>query len=69
MILAIKTLAEITGLQRPSAVRRWLDRERIPYVVGADGWPRVLEAIMMERMGGKVAPPATREPQLRLCHG
>ena len=52
MILATKTLAEITGLQRPSAVRRWLDRERIPYVVGADGWPRVLEAIMMQRMGG-----------------
>ena len=69
MILAIKTLAEITGLQRPSAVRRWLDRERIPYVVGADGWPRVLEAIMMQRMGGQAATPAAREPQLRLRHG
>lgn len=68
MILAPKILTEITGLQRPSAVRRWLDRERWPYVVGADGWPRVLEVIMMERMGGK-AKTTAREPQLRLRHG
>ena len=68
MIAKQQTLAELTGLQRPSAVRRWLDKERIPYMVGADGWPRVLEAIIMDRLGGK-ASPVLREPQLRLRHG
>ena len=65
MILANKTLSEITGLRRPSAVRRWLDRQKWPYVVGADGWPRVLEAIMMERMGGKITATPAKEPKVR----
>lgn len=57
-------LKRLTGLVRPSAIKRFLTRERIPYLVGADGWPRVLNAIIMQRLGGQVAPPA--EPQLRL---
>lgn len=61
-------LKRLTGLERPSAVRRFLTRERIPYMVGADGWPRVLQAIIMDRLGGKVAPPAN-EPRLRLRNG
>lgn len=67
MILTRKELNELTGLQRPSAVRRWLDGQRIPYLVGADGWPRVLQAAIIDRMGGK--PVIVREPQLRLRHG
>lgn len=67
MILPRDTLISITGLQRRSAVRRWLDRHAIPYLVGADGWPRVLQAVMMERLGGQV--PQIPEPRLRLRHG
>ncbi|WP_153116335.1 DUF4224 domain-containing protein [Rhodocyclus tenuis] len=68
MILAHDALIQLTGLRRPSAVRRWLERERIPYVVGADGWPRVLQALIIERLGGHAAPPVA-EPRLRLRNG
>lgn len=68
MFLSTSNLKELTGLQRPSSVRRWLDGQRIPYLVGADGWPRVLQAIILERLGGQVMPPAS-EPKLRLRNG
>lgn len=61
-------LKRLTGLERPSAIRRFLTNQRIPFMVGADGWPRVLHAIIMERLGGQIKPPVT-EPQLRLRNG
>ncbi|KAA3649824.1 MAG: DUF4224 domain-containing protein [Proteobacteria bacterium] len=64
LIATRETLIELTGLRRPSAVRRWLDRECIPYMVGADGWPRVLQTIIMARLGGPSKAPV-KEPQLR----
>jgi hypothetical protein len=66
VILPRDTLIDITGLKRRSAVRRWLDRQGIPYLVGADGWPRVLQAVMMERLGAQA--PQIPEPKLRLRH-
>jgi len=67
-ILSSTELTELTGLQRPSAIKRWLERQRIPYMVGADGWPRVLQAIIMNRLGGKAESPRP-EPRLRLPNG
>lgn len=61
-------LRQLTGLERPSAIKRFLTQQRIPYMVGADGWPRVLHAIIIERLGGQVMPPAA-EPKLRLRNG
>lgn len=61
-------LKRLTGLERPSAIKRFLTQQRIPFMVGADGWPRVLHAIIMQRLGGQIAPPA-HEPQLRLRNG
>jgi hypothetical protein len=58
----------LTGLVRPHAIKRYLDEEGIPYMKGADGWPRVLQAVLLERLGGKQGTP-TREPQLRLRNG
>lgn len=60
-------LKRLTGLERPSAIKRFLTRQRIPYMVGADGWPRVLQVVLMQRLGGQAAPAA--EPQLRLRNG
>jgi len=63
-------LKSITGLERPSAIRRFLDRHGIPYIVGADKWPRVLPSIILERLGASSTPaPAKREPRLRLRNG
>lgn len=49
-------------LKRPAAICRWLDRERIPYIKGPTGWPRVAVAAV-----APTAPPAqNRRPELRL---
>ncbi len=58
-------LQELSGRQRPDAIRRWLDAQRIPYLDGADGWPRVLSAIIQARMGQPASAPASR-PRLKL---
>ena len=36
MFLTDEALAQLTGLQRPSAMCRWLEREGIPFVVAAE---------------------------------
>lgn len=61
-------LRELTGLMRPSAIKRYLDQEGIPYMPGADGWPRVLQAVLLERLGGQ-RKPQINEPRLRLRNG
>lgn len=58
----------LTGLTRPHAIKRYLDEESIPYMMGADGWPRVLQAVLLERLGGKQTS-LIREPRLRLRNG
>lgn len=65
-----ETLKRLTGLERPSAVRRFLDKQKppIPYMLGADGWPRVLQVILVARLGGQVAPLAP-EPRMRFRNG
>ena len=65
MFLTDEALAQLTWLQRPSAMCRWLEREGIHFVVAADGKPRVLQAVIMGRLGGQVVPP-NPEPRLRL---
>ncbi|AFN79705.1 hypothetical protein PSJM300_18260 [Stutzerimonas stutzeri DSM 10701] len=41
-------------------------RQRIPYLVGGDGWPKVLRAPLIKRLGGSPGQrPTKREPQLR----
>jgi hypothetical protein len=59
------TLKDFTGLQRPYAIKRWLARQKIPFVEAADGWPRVLNAVLIEQMGGPVSVPRV-EPELVL---
>lgn len=58
-------LMRLTGLKKPSAIKRYLTQQRIPYMVGADGWPRVLQAIIMVRLGGQVSQ-SLQEPELIL---
>lgn len=67
MFMSREHLQELSGLQRPQAVARWLTRERIPYIMGADKWPRVLEAVVRKKLGENVqsVQPSTPEPQLR----
>ena len=68
MFLAREELQELTGLQRPSAIRRWLKREKIGYLDAADGWPRVLQSVVINKLSGAKPEQKAREPQLRLRH-
>lgn len=67
MFLSNDELVALTGLRRPSAIRRWLRAQSIAYIDGADGWPRVLHSVILARLGGHVAALRT-EPRLRLRH-
>ncbi len=67
MLLTPEEVEDLTGYRKPSAQIRWLDAQQIPYLVGGDGRPKVLRAPLVERLGGFVTQPSTRqEPPLRL---
>lgn len=52
MLLTKAELAELTGYQRPSAIRRWLINEGVKFLLGADGWPKVHEEEVERLMVG-----------------
>lgn len=54
-------LVELSERERPSAIRRWLDKRSIPYILDADGWPKVLRSAI-DREPQK---PQDTEPRLR----
>jgi hypothetical protein len=62
VFLTADDVADLTGLKRPKAQIRWLEREKWPHKVGGDGKPKVLRAVVMAKMGGFV----DNEPRLRL---
>jgi hypothetical protein len=61
-------LKDLTGLQRAFAVRGFLTREKIPFMTGSDGWPRVLRDVILRKLGGQSLPYSIPEPRLRLRH-
>lgn len=54
MRLTREQLCELSGRKQRSAVIRWLGSQGMPFVLDADGWPVVAEAVMLARLGGKV---------------
>ena len=68
MFLTREELQELTGLKRQGAIKRWLRREKIGYLDAADGWPRVLQSVVINRLSGTKPAQEAREPQLRLRH-
>lgn len=65
MFLTTDELRELSGCGRKSTVLGWLDSQRIPYIVGADGWPRVSRAVICARLGESLNPKP--EPRLHLA--
>ena len=65
MFLTRSDLIALAGTSRPKIVARWLAREGLPYIVGVDGWPRVLVSVVEARMGGMTQ--QKREPRLRFA--
>lgn len=64
MFLTADELRELTGAKRRATISRWLDDQRIPYLVGVDGWPRVSRVVISARVGESMQ--ASREPRLHL---
>lgn len=65
MFLTEAELQALSGRVKPSAQVRWLKAEKIAYIVGGDGKPKVLRDLVVARLGGTGH---TRpEPQLRLA--
>ena len=42
MFLTQSELIEMTGYQKHQAQQRWLKAQRIPFLIGGDGMPRVM---------------------------
>ena len=51
MFLTESELVELSGYERPTAIRRWLDNRGYRYEVARDGWPKVLRDIVYARLG------------------
>jgi hypothetical protein len=64
MFLTRAELIELAGTTRPKVIARWLARLGIGYIVGVDGWPRVMRSVVEGKMG---ATQQTAEPRLRLA--
>jgi hypothetical protein len=62
MFLTDQELKDLTGYERPKAVRKWLDENGYRYDVAQTGWPRVLRDAVCARLGQ----PSKREPRLNL---
>lgn len=66
MFLSGAELRDLTGYQKPSAQKRWLEAQAISFMVGGDGLPKVLRAVVIARLGGSfTASPEQVEPKLR----
>lgn len=67
MFLSDVELRELSGYQKRSAQIRWLEAQGIAFLIGGDGLPKVLRAVVIARLGGTLAvAPEVREPRLRL---
>ncbi|MFA9439452.1 DUF4224 domain-containing protein [Uliginosibacterium sp. sgz301328] len=64
MWLTKEELQEMTDLQRPDAIRRWLTENGYAYEVSARGWPKVLRSLVESRLGGIRKEP--KRPRLHL---
>lgn len=59
-ILTAKEVRELTGCRRRDACIRQLQRQGVPFVIAADGWPRVCRDALL---GGSVVSIADRDRQ------
>lgn len=66
MLLSAEEVADLSGYQQPTAQIRWLAENDLAYLLGGDGKPKVLRALVVRRLGGEPARDAPkRQPELR----
>ncbi len=57
-------LRELSGRQKRSAIVAWLKDRRIPYILDADDWPKVLRSAILDQPAPRLQ---ASEPRLRLA--
>lgn len=62
-ILTDSELMELTGYRRSDSIKRWLDDRGIRYDTSSNGWPKVVEAVYLARLGIHTK----QEPRLNLA--
>lgn len=63
-ILSPDEIKALTGYTQPAKQMRWLKDNGYPFELGGDGRPKVLEQLVLSRLGGTQQ--RTKAPQLRL---
>lgn len=53
MFLTREEVAELTGYQKSAYQQRWLDAEKLGYMVDSEGHPKVLREVVLQRLGGQ----------------
>lgn len=68
LVLNLDDLIDLTGYSRPSAQMRWLSDNRICFLVGGDGLPKVLFEVIRERFESTHTNTVQRkrQPEIRL---
>lgn len=62
--LSAEQVVALTGYQKASAQKRWLAENEFPFIEGGDGALKVLEQVVLTRLGG--VQQKKKGPQLRL---
>lgn len=66
LVVCGRELCALTGVQRPSAQVRWLERHGWVYFLDAKGHPKVSTAYFLARMSGTLQPASAPRPEPRL---
>lgn len=66
LVLSKDELRSLSGCARHREQQEWLRQQRIPFLLGADGMPKVLRATITSILGAPAANDPQRGPKLRL---
>lgn len=67
LVLATEDLTDLTGLCRPTAQMRWLKENGIVFLVGGDGFPKVLFDSVLNRFDKNLKNGNRRKKEPEVC--
>lgn len=67
LVLATEDLTDLTGLCRPTAQMRWLKENGIVFLVGGDGFPKVLFDSVLSRFDKNLKNGNRRKKEPEVC--
>lgn len=64
-LIELAGVADIEPIKASGRIKRWLRRQRIPFIVACNGWPQVSRTKVREALGETIGMPSvstTMEP-------